>query len=224
MAGLAVRRVESRSRLIPVWQGRRWAAAGIGDKESGGAKVVAARGKRSCRLSPASRSSSHLVATWMQIADTREASEQMQELNRAEQETERFTRAVSQLGVVESRTQARRNLRPRTGGDGRTAVTQGRRPLSALGPTGQLTALPIAGCSLPSSFQLEFWGSNFGPCKTTFVEANADMQAAIDVLRRIEPDPSTLELREARPPRRPHRAREFRRRRSTRIVAGIGAR
>jgi len=82
--------------LVPRLQARRWAAQGIEGQElaelENGARttVVQVVGGVALILT--------FVATWLQISDTRKATDRTLRLTAAQQETERFTRAVEQLG------------------------------------------------------------------------------------------------------------------------------
>lgn len=95
VAGLAVVAVVA-IWLVPRLQARRWRRQGLAAKEvaelENGARgtLVQIFGGAALILT--------FVATWVQIADTREASERTLELTRSQQESERFTRAVEQLG------------------------------------------------------------------------------------------------------------------------------
>lgn len=98
VAGLAVLAVGA---LLTVWlvprrQARRWKDQGVAGKDLADVEN-SARGTLVQLLGGAA-----LVltfgATWIQITDTREATDRTLELTRAQQETERFTRAVEQLG------------------------------------------------------------------------------------------------------------------------------
>ena len=81
--------------LVPRLQARRWKAAGLQPKEVAELEN-SARGTLVQLLGGAALILT-FVATWIQIADTREASERTLDLARAQQESERFTRAVEQL-------------------------------------------------------------------------------------------------------------------------------
>ena len=82
--------------LVPRLQARRWRAQGLGAKEvadlenSARGTLVQAFGGIALILT--------FVATWVQIDDTREASEQTLSLTQEQQQSDRFTRAVEQLG------------------------------------------------------------------------------------------------------------------------------
>jgi hypothetical protein len=95
VAGLAVVAVVA-IWLVPRLQARRWRAQGLAAKEvaelENGARATLVQifGGVALILT--------FVATWVQIADTRDASERTLELTRAQQESERFTRAVAQVG------------------------------------------------------------------------------------------------------------------------------
>jgi Pentapeptide repeats (8 copies) len=85
--------------LIPKAQARRWAGQGIHGKEladlENGARgtLVQIVGGFALILT--------FAATWTQIADTRKATNRTLRLNAAQQETDRFTRAVGQLGSAQ---------------------------------------------------------------------------------------------------------------------------
>ncbi len=81
--------------LVPRLQARRWQAAGLAPEKVAELEN-SARGTLVQLLGGAALILT-FVATWIQIADTREASERTLELARAQQESERFTRAVEQL-------------------------------------------------------------------------------------------------------------------------------
>jgi membrane protein implicated in regulation of membrane protease activity len=89
VAGLAVW-------LIPRRQRQRWERSGVSGKDlaelenSSRATLVQLLGGVALILT--------FVATWLQISDARDASEDTLRLTAAQQETERFTRAVEQLG------------------------------------------------------------------------------------------------------------------------------
>lgn len=82
--------------LIPQHQARRWARQGIDGKDladlENGARgtLVQIVGGIALILT--------FAATWMQIADARKATNRTLRLNAAQQETDRFTRAIEQLG------------------------------------------------------------------------------------------------------------------------------
>jgi Pentapeptide repeats (8 copies) len=85
--------------LIPQQQARRWARQGIRGKQladlenSARGTLVQIVGGIALLLT--------FAATWMQIADARKATNRTLRLNAAQQETDRFTRAVSQLGSAQ---------------------------------------------------------------------------------------------------------------------------
>ena len=85
--------------LIPQRQAHRWAKQGIRGKEladlenSARGTLVQIVGGVALLLT--------FAATWMQIADARKATNRTLRLNAAQQETDRFTRAVSQLGSAQ---------------------------------------------------------------------------------------------------------------------------
>jgi hypothetical protein len=82
--------------LVPRLQARRWRAMGLETEKvaelenSARGTLVQAFGAIALILT--------FVATWVQIDDTREAGERTFDLTRSQQESERFTRAVEQLG------------------------------------------------------------------------------------------------------------------------------
>ena len=82
--------------LVPRFQARRWRAQGVEPQQvaelENGARgtLVQIFGGVALILT--------FVATWVQIADTREASEQTLELTQSQQQSERYTTAVAQLG------------------------------------------------------------------------------------------------------------------------------
>jgi len=82
--------------LVPRRQRRRWEQSGLGGKDvaelenSARATLVQLFGGVALILT--------FVATWLQLSDAREASEQTLRLTAGQQETERFTQAVAQLG------------------------------------------------------------------------------------------------------------------------------
>ena len=82
--------------LVPRRQARRWEAQGVGGKDLADLEN-SARGTLVQLLGGAALVLT-FAATWIQITDTREATDRTLELTRAQQETERFTRAVEQLG------------------------------------------------------------------------------------------------------------------------------
>jgi hypothetical protein len=179
--------------LIPKAQARRWAADGIRGKELA-ELVVAARGTL-VQIVAGVALILTFAATWMQIADARHAAELTQKLGQAQQETERFTRAVGQLGS--------NNLSLRLGGIyglERVALDspRSREPVVRLmlAYLHQFHPSPPNGWPSVGEAKLEWFKGQFGPCSSRLLKAPPDTQAAIDVLRRIKPDPSSLDLAE----------------------------
>jgi len=82
--------------LLPRRRARRWAAQGI----EGGELAELENNARSTLVQILGGVALILtfVATWLQIADTRDATDRTLQLTSSQQETERFTRAVEQLG------------------------------------------------------------------------------------------------------------------------------
>ena len=82
--------------LIPRSQRKRWEGLGVGGKDL--AELENAARSTLVQLVGGVALILTFVATWVQISDTRKASERTTELTEAQQETDHFTRAVEQLG------------------------------------------------------------------------------------------------------------------------------
>jgi hypothetical protein len=157
--------------LIPKHQARKWATAGIEGKElvelenSARGTLVQIVGGIALILT--------FAATWLQIADTRKATNRTLKLNAAQQETERFTRAVDELGS--------RRAEIRLGG----IFVLDRVALDTPRERGPVVQLMLA--YLHDHHQkvrrLAFAPPTFRePCETAALRAWPDMQAALSVV------------------------------------------
>jgi Pentapeptide repeats (8 copies) len=167
--------------LIPKRQVRRWARAGIRGKElaelENGARttIVQIVGGVALILT--------FAATWTQIADTRKATNKSLRLNQAQQETDRFTRAVQELGS--------NNFALRLGGIysldqlARTASDE-REPVVEL-----MLAYLHRNHPVRPGVGNRWYGQ---ACYTTKWRAQADTQAALDAILQLTPDAAQLDL------------------------------
>jgi hypothetical protein len=180
--------------LIPKRQARRWAGQGIQGKELADLEV-SSRGTF-VQIVGGVALILTFVATWMQIADARKASDRASRLTQAQQETERFTRAVEQLGS--------KNFALRLGG----IYGLERLALDSPRERGTVSQLMIAYLRKTHTNQ-QTWGlfapkasgdellqfrSWIGACRSTRQKPAVDTQAAIDVLRSIRVRGSALDL------------------------------
>jgi uncharacterized protein YjbI with pentapeptide repeats len=81
--------------LVPRWQARRWTALGLSAREVAELET-SARGTMIQLLGGIALMLT-FVATWLQISDTRRATDRTLQLTADQQEDERFTRAIEQL-------------------------------------------------------------------------------------------------------------------------------
>jgi hypothetical protein len=177
--------------LVPRFQARRWAAQGIEGRElaelENGARatVVQVVGGVALILT--------FVATWLQISDTRKATDRTLRLTATQQETERFTRAVDQLGSdrVEVRVggiyglqQTAEDSPPRRSAVAHLmlAFLRSHHPL----PRGKGARLRAVEERV--TYVKEYPDIAAGPCELATVRAWPDTQAALTVLLQLRAD------------------------------------
>jgi len=167
--------------LIPKRQVRGWSGAGICGKElaelENGARttIVQIVGGVALILT--------FATTWTQIADTRKATNKTLRLTESQQETDRFTRAVQELGSS--------NFALRLGGI-YSLDRLGQTSIDAREPVVQLM-LPYLHRNHPARRRA---GSRwFGePCFTMRWRPKPDTQAALDAILELTSDPAQLNL------------------------------
>jgi uncharacterized protein YjbI with pentapeptide repeats len=167
--------------LIPKRQARKWAADGI-------------RGNELAQLENGSRATLvqivggvalilTFVATWTQIADTRKATNKTLQLNQTQQEADRFTRAVAELGSS--------NFALRLGGIYSLEQLAG----ASRDEREPVVQLMLAYLHRNHPVQPGAGSRWFGEaCFTTRWRPLADTQAALDVILNLASDPSRLDL------------------------------